>query len=165
MTPEQLKTAVAMRATGASYREIAHAVDVNHVTTYQHLKKDEINQLIKNAQNDLIKNSLQTAIDNQSDKILYGAEIARKIVKNEEIPNGAVKLLELGHDAEKQILQSVGIHNAHTQSITLNQILVDNRSELSPAIESMLMNHMKNISDANVIDADVIDPVEGDDAA
>jgi hypothetical protein len=165
MTPEQITKAVTMRATGASYREIGAAIEVNHVTAYQNLKKDEINQLIKNAQNDLLKNSLQTAIDSQSDKILYGADIARKIANKETLTDGAVKLLELGHDCEKQILQSVGIHNAHTQSITLNQILVDNRTELSPAVESMLVSHFKNISGANVVDAEIIEPVEGNEVA
>ncbi|MFA5340594.1 MAG: hypothetical protein WC332_02340 [Clostridia bacterium] len=163
MTPEQIQTAVTMRATQESYRDIAASIGVSAMTAHRNLQKDEINQLIKNAQTKLIQNGLDTAIDNQIKKIKLSQKITDQIDNGEELKSGAVKALELGHDAEKQILQSVGIHNAHTQSITLNQILVDNRTELSPAIESMLMSHMKNISGANIEDAEIIESVEGND--
>lgn len=152
MELEQAKTAVAMKATGASYQAIANALDIPKQTIYHRLQKDELQQLIKQAQSYLIKNSLQTAIENQANKIKAGAKIAQAIQDKEEISNGSVKLMELAHDSEKQLLQSVGIHPSHTQSIQINNILVDNRQELSPAIESLLSKHLQ--VEGNVIDVE-----------
>lgn len=160
MTPEQIQTAVTMRATGASYKSISQATGgLNTGTIYHKLHKDEINQLIKKEQARLIRDGLSIAIDNQINKIRLSQKITAQIDNGEDLKSGAVKALELGHDCEKQILQSVGIHNAHTQSITLNQILVDNRSELSPAVEKMLISHLggKAQVEGKVIEADIID--------
>ena len=71
----------------------------------------------------------------------------------------AVKLMELAHDAENKLLQATGIHQAHTQAIVLNNILVDNRSELSPAIESLLTKHLLDTGKVgeNIIDVGIND--------
>lgn len=150
MNQQQIETAVAMRAQDKSYGEIAATIGLNKGTVYAKLQKDELNQLIKQAQNDLIKNSLQDAIENQTDKIKAGKKILQKIENNEKLAQGAVKVLELAHDAEGKLLQSVGIHPSHTQSIQINNILVDARSELSPAVEALLMQHISS----NVIDVE-----------
>jgi hypothetical protein len=157
MTPEQIQTVVNLRATNTGYGTIEAETGIPHSVAHRLAQKDEINQMIKEAQTRLIKNGLGIAIDNQIKKIALSSKITDQIGNAEELSAGSIKALELGHDAEKQILQSVGIHNAHTQSITLNQILVDNRSELSPAVESLLTAHIKNISGANVVDAEVIE--------
>jgi transposase len=152
MDTQQIATAVNLKAQDASYRDIAAATGVSAMTAYRTLQKDEINQLIKQAQSNLIKKSLDTAIQNQIDKISAGANITKKIVNGEKLNTGAVKLAELAHDSEKQLLQSVGIHNAHTQSIQVNNILVDNRSELSPAVEALLIERLSGPS--TVMDAE-----------
>jgi hypothetical protein len=149
MTHDQLQTAITMRAQGESYNAIAAATELNKGTIFHKLEKDEINQLIKKAQTDLIKNSLTTAIQNQTNKIKSGARIAGDIDAGKDLSPGSVKLLELAHDAEGKLLQSVGIHPSHTQSIQINNILVDARSELSPAVEALLVNH---ITGKDVID-------------
>lgn len=142
----------------ASYPQIAEATGIPMSTAYHNLKKDEINQLIKDCQLKLIASGLKKSVDHQIAKIESSARITAQIDAGaDKLPAGAVKLMELGHDAEKQILQSVGIHNAHTQSITLNQIMIDARSELSPAIERMLAGHLGG----EAIDmVDTSDPVD-----
>jgi len=152
MTPEQIQTAAVMRAQGKSYQEIEQQAGIPHSVAHRAFQKDELNQLIKQAQNDLIKNALGIAVQNQSDKIVAGRNIIKQIESKEELAQGAVKLLELAHDAEGKLLQSVGIHPSHTQSIQINNILVDNRSELSPAVEAMLMAHISGNGQA--IDAE-----------
>jgi seryl-tRNA synthetase len=151
MTNDQLQTAATMRAAGKSYRDIESVIQVDHSVIHKQFQKDELNQLIKQAQNDLIKNSLATAIQNQSAKIAAGQNIIRQIATGEELTRGAVKLAELAHDSEKQLLQSVGIHPSHTQSIQVNNILIDNRTELSPAVERLLATHLGKV-EAEVID-------------
>lgn len=152
MTQDQLQTAIVMRAQGEGYNKISDTIGLNKGTIHHKLQKDEINQLIKKAQTDLIKNSLTTAINNQTEKIKASAEIVKKVTQGEKLTDGSVKLMELGHDAEKQLLQSVGIHTSHTQSIQVNNILVDNRSELSPAIERMIMAHLGGKVEQEAID-------------
>jgi len=150
MELEQAQTAATMKAQGASYQAIANALEIPKSTAYRYLQKDQINQLIKQAQTNLIQSALETAVNNQVSKIKAGSKITQAIENKEEITAGSVKLMELAHDSEKQLLQSVGIHNAHTQSIQLTNILIDNRSSLSPAIESLLTRHLlgENIQDA-----------------
>ena len=152
MTPEQIKTAAVMRVQGASYNQIGQALNLDGSGIFRTLKKDQLQHIIKQAQTDLIESSLSIAVQNQANKIKAGAKIAQAIQDKEEISNGSVKLMELAHDSEKQLLQSVGIHPSHTQSIQINNILVDNRQELSPAIESLLSKHLQ--VEGNVIDVE-----------
>lgn len=165
MTPEQIQTAVTMKVNHASLAEIGEATGFDKSHICRTFQKDEINQLIKQAQIKLIKDGLNNAIDNQIQKINASKTIVNKIVNGEELQTGAVKLAELGHDAEKQLLQSIGIHNAHTQSITLNQILIDNRSELSPAVENLLVSHLSPVGKVEgneAIDAEYTTPPDID---
>jgi hypothetical protein len=147
-TTDQLQQVAIMRAQGCSGIQIAEATGLPVRTTYNILQKDELNQLIKQAQNDLIKDALSIAIDNQVSKIKSGKRITTAIDNQQELSAGSVKLLELAHDSEKQLLQSVGIHPSHTQSIQINNILVDARSELSPAVEALLVSHFTGKGDA-----------------
>lgn len=103
--------------------------------------KDEINHLIKHAQSDYIQRSLKTAVKNQGLKIALSHKILRKAGKNETLPDQAKTLLEIGDKAESRILESVGIVSSHTSTQTQN-ILIDNRTEISPAVERLLMNHL-----------------------
>lgn len=144
-TTEQLQTAATMTVQGASLRDIGAATGVSFQSVSQWKQKDEFNQLIKEAQAKLIRNSLNDAVESQSLKIKAGKDIAQRIADCKEIANGAVKLMELGHDSEKQLLQSIGIHNAHTQSIQVNNILVDNRQELSPAVARLISQHFAKV--------------------
>ena len=141
-----------MKAQGESLRTIGAVIGVSHEATRQLLRKDELQQQIKQAQTYLINECLMTAVQSQANKIKASQTITNKILNEEKLTDGAVKLLELGHDAEKQMLQSTGIHPSHTQSIQINNILVDNRQELSPAIESLLSKHLQ--VEGNVIDVE-----------
>lgn len=158
-TTEQLQTAGSMYATGASERQVAAAIGCSPANAHYLKDRDDLQQIIKAAQINLIKNSVEKAVTNQIDKINIGDTITKKIVAGEKLNSGAVKLLELAQQCENRVLESVGIHNAHTQSIQVNNILVDNRSELSPAVERLLMQHMTGAIDAEYSVQDAVNSV------
>ena len=142
MTQDQIETAVNMRAQGAKLKDIAAVVNYDPGNLCREFQKDDIKSELVKAQKQYILNNLTKAVNNQSAKIDASGEIIKRIIKKEKLTDGAVKLMELAHDAENKLLQATGIHQAHTQAIVLNNILVDNRQELSPAIESMLTQHL-----------------------
>jgi hypothetical protein len=142
MTPDQLATVASQAIHGIPGSTIAHAMGVHPSTVSRNLRRDDIQQLIRDAQITLIQGSLSQAVRNQHTKIQASAIIAQKITDGKELSDGSLKLLELGHSAECKVLESVGIYPSHSQSITLNQILIDNRSDLSPAVEAMLARHL-----------------------
>jgi hypothetical protein len=152
-TTEQLQTAGSMYATGASERQVAAALGCSNANAHYLKHREDLQHIIKSAQINLIKNTVEKAVSNQTDRINAGSTITNKIIAGEKLNSGAVKLLELAQQCENKVLESVGIHNAHTQSIQVNNILVDNRSELSPAVERLLTAHIGKV-EGQVIDVE-----------
>ena len=143
MTPEQIATATAALACGKSQTETAIITGIPRSTLQYNIKKDEIAALIKDCQARLIKSSLTKAIENQASKIELSAELVNKARHGEEMPDWSKTYAELGTRAEEKLLESVGIHPSHTQSISLTQIMIDARSELSPTVERLLVEHLQ----------------------
>lgn len=165
MTPEQIQTAVTMRAQGATLKDIGSVVNYDPSNLNKELKKDEIKSELEKAQKRYILNNLTKAVNNHTSKIDASSEIIQKIRNSEKLTDGAVKLMELAHDCENKLLQAVGIHQAHTQSIVLNNILIDNRSELSPTVEAMLTRHLQGdsiVKQGIELDGQVVDMIEDD---
>lgn len=143
MTPDQIATATAALISGSTQTAAAALIGVPLNTMRSHIeRRDEITQAIKDAQLRLITTSLNKAVDNQCNKISISAELAEKMRKNIDLPEGYKTYAELGTRAEEKLLESVGIHPSHTQSISLTQIMIDARSELSPAVERLLGQHL-----------------------
>lgn len=164
MDIEQLKTACTMRAEGSSYREIGKATGVPFRTIHGNLQKDEANQLIKQAQTNIIQRSLSTAVKNQALKIALGHKVLRQIGKGEQTSEHAKTILDISDKAEARVLDATGITGAHT-SVQISNILIDNRSTLSPTIEAMLVKHLKaDTSEQQGIELDgqVVDMIEDD---
>jgi len=162
VTTAQLQQAAIMRAQGISYQAIEETIGLPHSVAHRAFQKDEINQLIKQAQIDLISGSLRDAVANQAAKIQAAGKIVRTIADGKTLilPDGTTKLMELGARAEEKLLESVGIHPSHTQSISLTQIMIDARSELSPTVERLLVEHLGG----DVIDVKSVDnPVDNTD--
>ena len=159
MTQDQIETAVNMRAQGARLKDIAAVVNYDPGNLCREFQKDDIKSELVKAQKEYVLKNLTKAVNNQSAKIEASSEIIKRIINKEKLTDGAVKLMELAHDAENKLLQATGIHQAHTQAIVLNNILVDNRSELSPAIESLLTKHLLNDGkvEGNIIDVGIND--------
>ncbi len=158
MTPEQIATATKALIEGKTQEEAAALANVPRTTMLGHVQKDEIQQLIKSNQMRFIQDALSKAVTNQIDKINISKSLIDKIQQDKDLPKAYKTYAELGHDAEKQLLQSVGIHSAHTQSVVLNNIMIDARSEMSPAVEALLLKHLSIGSDnADVIEVSSIE--------
>ena len=152
-TTEQLTAAANEYALTGNQSAAARAAGLPRTTTMYHLQREEIQTLIRDCQLKLVQKGLAKSVENQLSKIDASQEITTKIRQGQELSDGSIKLLELGHDSEKQLLQSVGVHNSHTQSITLNQIMIDARSEMSPAVEALLVRHFtEDVQEAEVVD-------------
>ena len=161
MTPEQIATAIAALITGSTQVAAAAAAGVPESTLrYNLTNKAEITNLIKTNQTHLIQSSLTKAIQNQIDKITISSDLAAKFRDNKDLPAGYKTYAELGTRAEEKLLESVGIHPSHTQSISLTQIMIDARSELSPAVERLLGQHLQG--EVTDLDRATIGPKEGD---
>lgn len=158
MTENQIEQAAAMRLEGQTYRAIGKALQVDPMTAYRNTNKDEINHKIKKAQSNIINSHLATTVKNQGLKIALGHKLLKQAAKGEELPKESKTILELADKAESRVLESIGIAGSHT-SIQVNNILVDNRQELSPAIESMLTQHLLGNAkvEGNDIEGQIID--------
>ena len=143
MTPEQIATATAALACGKTQTDTAVLIGIPRTTLLYNIAKDEIAALIKDCQARLIKESLTKAIENQTGKIELSGTLIDKARRGEVLPDWTKTYAELGTRAEEKLLESVGIHPSHTQSISLTQIMIDARSELSPAVERLLCQHLQ----------------------
>ena len=160
MTPEQIATATAALACGKSQTETAILAGIPRSTLQYNIAKDEIAALIKDCQAKLIKSSLAKAIENQASKIELSGTLVNQAQQGQDLPEGYKTYAELGTRAEEKLLESVGIHPSHTQSISLTQIMIDARSELSPTVERLLSAHLQGgVVEENqaVIDVEPVD--------
>ena len=164
-TTAQLQTAATMYAQGKSIRTVAAEIGVSIGTAHNLKHREEIQTLIRNVQFDLIRANLAQAAQNQTDKIQAGKIITQKVVNGEELSGGSVKMMELAHHAEVKVLESTGIYPSHAQSISLTQIMIDARSELSPTVERLLVGHLQGgVIDVDGPDRVTIGPKAGDKA-
>lgn len=150
MTHDQIATAAAALASGKSQNEAAALVNVPRSTMRYNLERDDVQNIVKQGQLQLISDALQNAIQNQVDKIKTSGTLISTFSQGKNLPDGYKTYAELGARAEEKLLESVGIHTAHTQSIQVNNILVDARSEMSPTVEALLSKHLQ-------VEDDVVD--------
>ena len=154
-TAQQIKETVKLLTLNETQREVAVQVGISPATVNRIANRDDITAKIKTAQMRLINNGLQTAIQNQQLKIGLSRKILKQTADGQETHKLAKTILELGDRAETKLLESVGIHPSHTQSITLTNIMVDNSVNLSPAIEAMLTDRLGQVSEAEYDDDDL----------
>jgi hypothetical protein len=151
---EQIAAALPDLITGQlSQSGLARQLGVHPSTVNRAMQRDNIQQLIKDAQVKLLTESLDNAVQNQQDKIRLSTKIIAQVDKDQPTHPLARTMLELGDRAEQGLLQATGIHQAHTQSIAITNILIDNRTELSPVVESMLSARLGSVIQ-DAIDAD-----------
>jgi ribosomal protein S13 len=134
---------------------IARKLGVHPSNVCRQLQQDGIQELIKAAQVKLVKGSLDKAIQNQQDKIDLSSAIIAQVRNGQETHPLAKTMAELGDRAEQGLMQSTGIAVAHTQSIQINNLLISNTVNLSPAIEAMLTERLGQVSDAEYDDDDL----------
>ena len=144
-TADQIKQTVKLLTLDETQRAVAAQVGISPATVNRIANRDDIQAKIKAAQMRLVDNGLQTAVKNQQLKIGLSTKILKQVNDGKETHKLAKTILELGDKAETKLLESVGIHPGHTQSITLNNILVDNRVQLSPVIQGLLADRLGSV--------------------
>jgi len=154
-TMQETKELVSKVIAGSSVLAAANQLGIPKSSAYDLVNRDDIQAKIKAAQTKLINDSLQKAIENQSSKIEISQILLNKFSEGQELPDNSKTILELGDRAEGKLLESVGIHPSHTQSITLTNIMVDNSVNLSPSIEAMLTERLGQVSEAEYDDDDL----------
>lgn len=124
-----------------------------HATTLaRHIEHGAIKEQITRAQERIITEGVDKAVQNQLDKITLSQTLLQQAAEGQELPAHYKTYAELGHDAERMVLQSVGIAPSHTQSaqyLSLTQINL----EITPEVARLLRFHdddeIIDVRDAN----------------
>jgi hypothetical protein len=156
-TPKQLAIATAALIEGKSQNEAAKMIGMSRQGMMAHIDKDQIQQIIQDNQRKIINEAVGKAVQNQINKITLSGQLVNQALQGEDMPACYKTYADLGHDAEKQLLTSVGIHPSHTQSaqyLSLTQVNL----EISPEVAKLLsFDRLTNTSDDDVITVDNYD--------
>lgn len=142
------KKMIELAAAGHSVRAIAAQAGGKKSTVWNLLSKAEMKQQIEAIHQNLIKDSLETAILNLGfaiDKYQKGA-VCKKIDVHgvmHEVPD--TQLRDHGYKASVKLSEAVGILPSQAQSVYIQQIYNDNRTEVPEIIGKIL---------AQIVDAD-----------
>ncbi len=138
MTPQQIATATTAMMQGKSQSAAGEMVGVNRNTIAKYINNADIQDIIKTNQLRVINEGVAEAVENQLLKIKISNNLAGSVLAgNTELPMYYKTYAELGHDAEKQVLNSVGIYPSHAQSIQVLQLTQINL-EISPEVARLL---------------------------
>ena len=155
-TEDIAKYIPALIAGTATQSSIARDLGVSRQNIKQRLDKGNIQELIKTAQAELVNEALQKAVKNQVAKIDLSSKIIRQVIDGQETHPLAKTMAELGDRAEVNLLAATGIGPSHATSVQINNILVDNRVQLSPVIQGLLADRLGSVIQ-EPIDADFED--------
>lgn len=141
---------------GKSQCQIARDLGVYPSTVNRIAHRDDIAKQIKDAQAELISTALRNAVKNQAAKIAMSTKILDKVDNNGETHPLDKTVLELADRAEANLLAATGIGPSHATSVQINNILVDNRVQLSPVVQGLLADRLGSVIQ-EPIDADFED--------
>lgn len=141
---KQLAQAIAMDAAGVHRCDIAAELGVTGAAITKHLNKDETAALIAASQARILEEALSTAIDNQISKIKIGKVLVKNRLEEgydkgsrEDITDRG-QWLNLAERAENKLLESVGIHASHAQSIQIANILNVSGADMPDEIRDLI---------------------------
>ena len=149
---DQDATIISMSVDGHGLKDIAESTGLHPATVYRKRTKSGIKDLIEAAQQQIIQ-----------DNIAKIAQTVTRLVHSYD----ANKCMDDGSKAEKQhgfrviekLAESVGIFPAHTQSVMVQNIYNDHRTELSPVVIDLLKSH--NILPDDPIEAELLEDKRG----
>lgn len=145
---DQDATIVSMSLDGHGLKDIAESTGLHPSTVYRKRTSPGIKDLIEAAQQQIIQ-----------DNIAQVAQTVTRLVHSYDDN----KCMDDGSKVEKQhawraiekLAEAIGIFPAHTQSIMIQNIYNDNRTELSPIVVDLLKSH--NILPDDPIEAELIE--------
>ena len=165
LTPQDMAIAEA-RVSGKSLQEIATPANVHESTISRRLAKTEVREYIEHLHQDLIASSLGKAVGNIYHAInsyVTGATIKAITKDGKEIDLTDTQLREHGFKASLKLAESVGILPAQAQTILINNIYNDNRTEMPESIKQLFAavthkdaGNQSLLDDGQVIDVDPV---------
>lgn len=146
---DQDATIISMSVDGHGLKDIADATGLHPATVYRkRTKSGGIKELIEAAQQQIIQDNIAHVANN----ISY---LIQSYITNDCSTPKARDEKHHAWDATKRMAESVGIFPAHTQSIMIQNIYNDNRTELSPIVADLLKSH--NVLPDDPIEAELLE--------
>jgi predicted DNA binding protein len=146
ITPEELQMAD-KRVDGASEQKIADGMGITKSKVHRHLSKPEVRTYIEEINQDLIQNALDAASENIKYAVKSykeGAVIKKMSKKGEVFEVADEQLRDHGFKASIRLLESNQILSSNIQSLYIQQIYNDQRTEISHSIKELLAQIVKN---------------------
>lgn len=162
LTPQDMAIAEA-RVSGKSLQEIATPANVHESTISRRLAKTEVREYIEHLHQDLIASSLGKAVGNIYHAInsyVTGATIKMITKDGTTIDITDTQLREHGFKASIKLAESVGILPAQAQTILINNIYNDNRTEMPEAVRELFAK-VTTSGGKGLLNEEVIDITNG----
>ena len=132
------------RANGATLKEIASQNGFHESSASRKLSKPEVKAYLEELQARLVSKTLSKAVDN-----------IHEVVEGYKTAPDESKRCEHGFKASLRLMESTGLLTSNQQSIYIQQIYNDNRTEM-PDIVKELFNRVTAAPQVNLLD-DAID--------
>lgn len=147
-TAQQNETVLSMAIAGAKDSQIASATGLDPSTVYRKRTKSGLKDVIEAAQQQIIR-----------ENITQVAQIVTRLVhsydNNRCMDDGSKLEKQHAWKSIEKLAEATGIFPSHTQSVLIQNIYNDHRTELSPIVVDLLKSH--NILPEDPIEAELIE--------
>lgn len=149
LTTEQEAQIAVLSAQGLSSREIGRRVGCNHKTVASKQDREDIRELIENTRISIFKDALNDAAENIK-HVVKNYKTNKCTDKSEEIEKSH------GFTASLKLNESAGVLASNIQSLTIQQIYNDNRTEVPESVRQ-LFDAIQKRDMCGVISNDVVE--------
>ena len=146
LTPELLQI-VDERVNGATLQEISTPRGIHESTVSKRLSRPEVKAHLERLQSSLIEKTLHLAVDN-----------IHQVVDGYRTAPDESKKCEHGFKASIRLMESAGLLTSQQQSIYIQQIYNDNRTEIPDIVKELFQRVTSNDgSNQSYLDAEVVE--------
>ena len=121
-----------LSAAGYAGREIGKIVHLDQTTVARKLRREDVREYLEELQIRLVENTLPVAVNNVT-----------KVIDDYLTAPDDSRRCEHGYRASIRVMESAGLLPAQNQSIYIQQVYNDNKTEIPPAIALLLENVFK----------------------
>lgn len=148
MKQTQAEKIANLTAQGMTGLAVAKELGVCPATVYRRRQDDDVKALIEEAQKRVYRSNLNTIADTVTGLVQGYKQNDCSTDKAKFEKNHGFRVIE-------RMCEAVGIFPAHTQSVFVQAIYNDNRTELSPIVADLLKSH--NLLPDDPIEAELIE--------
>lgn len=141
-----------MSLDGHGLKDIAQATGLHPATVYRKRTQSGLRDLIESAQQQIIR-------DNIAQVAQTVTRLVRSYDNNRCMDDGSKLEKQHAWKSIEKLAEATGIFPAHTQSVFVQNIYNDNRTELSPIVLDLLRSH--NILPEDPIEAELLEDSRG----